>query len=54
MGIYQMLTPEQAVAQIRAAGPGAPVMLHPLMGGLPPEASWQNLRLFEEKVLPHI
>lgn len=54
MGIYEMLTPEQAVAQIRAAGPGAPVMLHPLMGGLPPEASWQNLRLFEEKVLPHI
>ena len=54
MGIYQMLTPTEAVEQIRAAGPHAPVVFHPLMGGLPPGLSWQNLRLFEEKVLPHI
>lgn len=54
MGIYQMLTPDQAVEQIRAAGPGAPVMFHPLMGGLSPELAWENLRLFESKVLPRL
>jgi alkanesulfonate monooxygenase SsuD/methylene tetrahydromethanopterin reductase-like flavin-dependent oxidoreductase (luciferase family) len=54
MGIYQMLTPEDALAAFEAAGPDAPVLFHPLMGGLPPELSWQNLRLFEEKVLPHL
>lgn len=54
MGIYQMLTPDQAIETIRAGGPDHPVLFHPLMGGLSPEISWQNLRLFEEKVLPHI
>lgn len=54
MGIYQMLTPEQTIEQITAAGPGAAVLFHPLMGGVPPELAWQNLRLFEEKVLPHL
>jgi hypothetical protein len=54
MGIYQMLTPAQTIEQITAAGPGAAVMFHPLMGGVPPELAWQNLRLFEEKVLPHL
>ncbi len=54
MGIYQMLTPAEAIAAFDAAGPHAPVLLHPLMGGLSPELAWQNLRLFEEKVLPHL
>jgi alkanesulfonate monooxygenase SsuD/methylene tetrahydromethanopterin reductase-like flavin-dependent oxidoreductase (luciferase family) len=54
MGIYQMLTPDQTIEQINAAGPGAAVLFHPLMGGVPPELAWQNLRLFEEKVLPHL
>jgi hypothetical protein len=54
MGIYQMLTPADAIAAFEAAGPDAPVLFHPLMGGLPPELSWQNLRLFEEKVLPSL
>ena len=54
MGIYQMLTPAEAIEQIRAGGPNAPVMFHPLMGGLAPAVAWENLRLFEEKVLPHL
>ena len=54
MGIYQMLTPAETIEQITAAGPGATVLFHPLMGGVPPELAWQNLRLFEEKVLPHL
>ena len=28
------------------------VMLHPLMGGIDPEFSWECLRLVESKVLP--
>jgi alkanesulfonate monooxygenase SsuD/methylene tetrahydromethanopterin reductase-like flavin-dependent oxidoreductase (luciferase family) len=54
MGVYQVLTPEQTVEQIRALGPYAPVLFHPLMGGTPPAQSWENLRLFETKVLPHL
>jgi hypothetical protein len=27
------------------------VLLHPLMGGLPPALGWASLELFEQKVL---
>jgi hypothetical protein len=30
------------------------VVLHPLMGGLPPEMGWQSLRLFADEVLPRV
>jgi len=30
------------------------IVLHPLMGGLPPEMGWQGLRLFADEVLPKI
>jgi hypothetical protein len=26
-------------------------MLHPMVGGIPPERAWQSLRLFDERVL---
>ena len=54
MGIYQLLTPEQCVEQINAQGAVKLVMFHPLMGGVTPDLAWQNLRLFESEVLPHI
>jgi predicted unusual protein kinase regulating ubiquinone biosynthesis (AarF/ABC1/UbiB family) len=30
------------------------VLLHPLMGGLPPALGWASLELFEQKVLPRL
>jgi alkanesulfonate monooxygenase SsuD/methylene tetrahydromethanopterin reductase-like flavin-dependent oxidoreductase (luciferase family) len=51
-GQYRVLTPEQFVAELQAKGPFGFAILHPLMGGIPPEMAWESLRLFEEEVLP--
>ncbi|MBV9412841.1 MAG: LLM class flavin-dependent oxidoreductase [Acidimicrobiia bacterium] len=50
-GQYAVLTPEELVAELKAA-PFPFVMLHPLCGGIPPELAWSSLRLFENEVLP--
>ena len=47
-----MLTPEQLVADITARGPFAFTMLHPMVGGLPPELAWRSLELIEHEVIP--
>ena len=51
-GAYPVLTPDEAIARARALGPSGTVMLHPLMGGMSPDLSWQSLRLIEAKVIP--
>lgn len=53
-GQYRLATPEELVAELKAAGPDAPVGFHPLMGGIPPELAWESLRLFEAEVLPRL
>ena len=50
-GVYCVVTPEECIALAKAHGR---VLLHPLMGGIPPELGWESLRLFEQKVLPHL
>jgi alkanesulfonate monooxygenase SsuD/methylene tetrahydromethanopterin reductase-like flavin-dependent oxidoreductase (luciferase family) len=50
-GVYRVLTPEQCV---KHAHEGGHVILHPLMGGMPPDLGWEGLRLFESEVLPAI
>lgn len=50
-GKYVVLTPEQFVAELKAA-PFAFAQFHPLCGGIPPELAWSSLRLFEHEVLP--
>ena len=54
IGMYQVMTPEECVAHIEELGEFGSFMLHPLMGGVPPEVAWENLRTIEEKVLPHV
>jgi hypothetical protein len=39
---------------VRGLGPGCAILLHPLVGGMDPELSWESLELFEKKVLPAI
>jgi alkanesulfonate monooxygenase SsuD/methylene tetrahydromethanopterin reductase-like flavin-dependent oxidoreductase (luciferase family) len=51
-GRYRVLTPEQLVADITGRGPFAFTMLHPMVGGLPPELAWRSLELIEQEVLP--
>lgn len=50
-GVYRVVTPDECV---RLAEETGRVILHPLMGGLPPELAWESLRLFERKVLPRL
>jgi alkanesulfonate monooxygenase SsuD/methylene tetrahydromethanopterin reductase-like flavin-dependent oxidoreductase (luciferase family) len=47
-GVYRVVTPDECVALAREYGR---VVLHPLMGGLPPALGWASLELFEQKVL---
>jgi alkanesulfonate monooxygenase SsuD/methylene tetrahydromethanopterin reductase-like flavin-dependent oxidoreductase (luciferase family) len=51
-GVYRVLTPDEAVELSKTSGGG--FMLHPLMGGIPPDLAWRSLELFEHKVLPEI
>ena len=53
-GVYQVLTPDEFVDQWHAAGPFSGMVLHPLMGGIPPELAWESLELLEHEVLPRI
>jgi alkanesulfonate monooxygenase SsuD/methylene tetrahydromethanopterin reductase-like flavin-dependent oxidoreductase (luciferase family) len=50
-GGYAVVTPEQCVALARSTGG---LVLHPLMGGLPPDLAWESLELVAAKVLPEL
>ncbi len=50
-GAYVVLTPDDCVTLAQETGR---VIMHPLMGGMPPALGWESLRLFEQKVLPRI
>lgn len=54
IGMYQVMTPEECVDHIKGLGDYGSFMLHPLMGGIHPDVAWENLRTFEEQVLPHV
>ena len=51
-GDYPIYTPDEMVERARELGPGGTVMLHPLVGGLEPEVSWEMLEVFEKRVMP--
>lgn len=50
-GQYRILTPDGYRAELEAAGGLALAVLHPMVGGIPPELAWRHLRLFEEACL---
>jgi hypothetical protein len=49
-GRYRILTPEEYGAELKA-GNLALAVLHPMVGGIPPDLAWRHLRLFEEAFL---
>ena len=47
-GVYRVLTIDEAIDYAKAGR----LILHPLMGGLSPEFSWQSLERVEKYVMP--
>ncbi|HLY37338.1 MAG TPA: LLM class flavin-dependent oxidoreductase, partial [Candidatus Binatia bacterium] len=50
-GVYRIVTPDECV---RLAEETGQVLLHPLMGGIPPGLGWDGLQTFAMKVLPRL
>jgi alkanesulfonate monooxygenase SsuD/methylene tetrahydromethanopterin reductase-like flavin-dependent oxidoreductase (luciferase family) len=51
-GRYRFLTPDQLIAEVRDAADYGPLVLHPLVGGMPVDEAWKSVQLLVEKVLP--
>jgi alkanesulfonate monooxygenase SsuD/methylene tetrahydromethanopterin reductase-like flavin-dependent oxidoreductase (luciferase family) len=51
-GRYRFLTPDQLVAEIRDSGDYGPLVLHPLVGGMPVDEAWKSVQLLTDIVLP--
>jgi len=53
-GDYRVVTPDECVALVHEGGSRGALVLHPLMGGLPPDLAWESLELFDAKVRPRL
>jgi alkanesulfonate monooxygenase SsuD/methylene tetrahydromethanopterin reductase-like flavin-dependent oxidoreductase (luciferase family) len=51
-GRYRFLTPDQLIAEVRDAADYGPLVLHPLVGGMPVDEAWKSVEMFVDKVLP--
>jgi alkanesulfonate monooxygenase SsuD/methylene tetrahydromethanopterin reductase-like flavin-dependent oxidoreductase (luciferase family) len=51
-GIYEILSPDEAIAKCTAQGDFATMVLHPLCGGVPVDRGWDTVNLYIDKVLP--
>jgi alkanesulfonate monooxygenase SsuD/methylene tetrahydromethanopterin reductase-like flavin-dependent oxidoreductase (luciferase family) len=51
-GRYRFLTPDQLIAEVRDAPDYGPIVLHPLVGGMPVEEAWKSVQLLVDKVVP--
>jgi alkanesulfonate monooxygenase SsuD/methylene tetrahydromethanopterin reductase-like flavin-dependent oxidoreductase (luciferase family) len=48
-GMWKVVTPDECIELARRDGT---VVVHPLMGGMPPELGWSSLELVSDRVLP--
>jgi len=53
-GRYRFLTPEQLITDVRDHPEHGPIVLHPLVGGMPVDEAWSSVQLLTDKVLPHL
>lgn len=53
-GLFPVMTPEECIAYCRAAPESMRIMVQPILGGMPPELSWESLELWANKVLPEL
>jgi alkanesulfonate monooxygenase SsuD/methylene tetrahydromethanopterin reductase-like flavin-dependent oxidoreductase (luciferase family) len=51
-GIYEILSPDQAIERCKTGGDFATMVLHPLCGGMPIDKGWETVDLYIERVLP--
>lgn len=51
-GRYRFLTPDQLIAEVREADNYGPLVLHPLVGGMPIDEAWKSVQLLTDEVLP--
>lgn len=51
---HSIVTPSECVRLAEAVPEPASMLLHPLVGGIPPEIGWRSLELFTERVLPEL
>jgi alkanesulfonate monooxygenase SsuD/methylene tetrahydromethanopterin reductase-like flavin-dependent oxidoreductase (luciferase family) len=51
-GRYRFLTPDQLIAEVRDAADYGPIVLHPLVGGMPVDEAWKSVQLLVDKVVP--
>jgi alkanesulfonate monooxygenase SsuD/methylene tetrahydromethanopterin reductase-like flavin-dependent oxidoreductase (luciferase family) len=51
-GRYRFLTPDQLIEEVRDAGDYGPLVLHPLVGGMPIDEAWKSVQLLVDRVLP--
>ncbi len=50
-GQYRIVAPAEYKSEMDAAGDSGFVVMHPMLGGIPPELAWRHLHLFEETFL---
>ncbi|OBJ61770.1 LLM class flavin-dependent oxidoreductase [Mycobacterium sp. 1423905.2] len=51
-GRYRFLTPDELITEVRDADQYGPLVLHPLVGGMPVEEAWKSVQLLTDTVLP--
>ncbi|MFM8862103.1 MAG: LLM class flavin-dependent oxidoreductase [Acidimicrobiia bacterium] len=51
-GLYQIVSPAEAVEEAKAAGDFAMFSMHPLCGGMPIELGWKQVDLLRNEILP--
>jgi alkanesulfonate monooxygenase SsuD/methylene tetrahydromethanopterin reductase-like flavin-dependent oxidoreductase (luciferase family) len=51
-GRYRFLTPDQLITEVRGAEDYGPIVLHPLVGGMPVNEAWKSVQLLTDTVLP--
>jgi hypothetical protein len=51
-GRYRFLTPDQLIAEVRDSDNYGPVVMHPLVGGMPVDEAWKSVQLLTDVVLP--
>ncbi|ORA17480.1 LLM class flavin-dependent oxidoreductase [Mycobacterium asiaticum] len=51
-GRYRFLTPDELIAEVRDAENFGPLVMHPLVGGMPVDEAWKSVHLLTDSVLP--
>lgn len=49
---YRILTPDELIAEVRGSDRYGPIVMHPLVGGMPVEEAWKSVELLTGTVLP--